>query len=68
MSHLTSDVNVVHVAVLYDRDDKAIDEGYDCYTYESAIECAKEMVANAVDETGEYHSAKIETRVLPVYK
>lgn len=67
MSQLTSKTKVIHVAVIYDRFSNYVGEGPDCDLIEYAIETGREMVADAVSATGEYHFAKIETKVLPIY-
>lgn len=67
MSHLTSNTKVIHVAVIYDKFDNYVGEGPDCDLPEYAIETGQEMVADAVKSSGEYHYAKIETKILPIY-
>lgn len=72
MSHLTSDTNIEYVAVyFYDRLDKCnIPDGESCgyKTPEEAIEDAQEYIADKVESSGIYAWAKIETRVVPIYR
>lgn len=67
MSHLTSKTKTVYVAVIYDAFTNYVGEGPDCDTLEEAIEWGQQMMADAIDKTDEYHSAKIEIRILPIY-
>lgn len=67
MSHLTSKTKVIYVAVIYDQFSNYVGEGPDCDLEEYAIETGQEMVADAVKSSGEYHYAKIETKILPIY-
>ena len=68
MSHLTSKTTVVYVAVAYDSDDSYVAESADCDTLEGALECGQSMVADVIEQTGCWHCAKIETRILPIYE
>lgn len=68
MSHLTSKTKVIYVAMLYDKNDNYVNEGYDADLEEYAIENAMELVSDAVKRTGTYHYAEIKTKILPVWE
>lgn len=67
MSQLSSKTKVSYVAVLYNEHGTAVDEGADYDDLEWALEDGKQMVSEAVAKTGEYHYAKIDIKVTPVY-
>ena len=67
MSHLTTECKVCYVAVLYSKHGDKIDEGSEYFMQESAIEDAKERIANHVDRYGTYCYADIICRVMTVY-
>ena len=68
MSQLTSRVQTVYVAHVYDCDNNFVDESRDCDTPEEAIEEGALMVSEAVKASDEYHYAIIQTRIIPVYE
>lgn len=67
MSHLTSDTREVWVAIFYDAQDAVLHEGCESNREEDAINEAHETVALFASK-GEYHYAKIEHRIVPIYK
>lgn len=68
MSHLTSDTSTVWVPVIYNEQDERVKEGGEYVLEESAVEEARDMVAYYVEYGGAYYYAKIEHRIVPIYK
>lgn len=71
MSSLTTDCKIEYKVVLYDpvRDRRLYtDRDMKYYSFDYAVEVAKEEIAAYVKQSNSYIEAKIETVVSPIYK
>lgn len=65
---LTSNVEVVYIPTLYDICGREVKTGERCDNKDIAIEKGKDMVKDFVDIFGIWCYAKIEQRIVPMYK
>lgn len=65
---LTYNVEVVYVPILYDFGGREIQKGVWCENQDIAVEKGKSMVQEFVDDYGFLCYARIEQRIIPVYK
>ena len=60
--------NKVYMPVLFDSDNEWIADGEEYASLEDAENHASAMIAEFLEEVGEYCYARIETRFIPVYE
>lgn len=65
---LTSNVKVVYTPILYDICGREVKMGERCDNQDLAIEKGKGMVQEFVDYFGHWCYARIEQRIVPMYK
>ena len=65
---LTSNVEVVYIPNLYDSYGREVQKGKWCDNQDLAIEKGKDMVKDFVDIFGVWCYARIEQRIVPMYK
>ena len=68
MSQLSTDTKVVYCAVYYDGGNNYINESIDFDTEEIAIVNAQFYIAEEIEQNGQYLYARIEKRIVPIYK
>lgn len=68
MSQLSDETKVVYVAAYYDSNDTMFNESVDFDSEEDALYVAEAVVSEECMSRNAYCYAKIEKRVVPVYK
>ena len=67
MSTLTSNVRIVYVPVLYDRNDELVVHGFEFDWEEMALDYGSELVQDYVKANNEWCYVKIEKWIVPTY-
>ena len=67
MSTLTSNIQIVYVPILYNRDNEIVFEGSEFDYEENALDDGIELVQDYVEANNEGCYVKIEKRIVPIY-
>lgn len=67
MSTLTSNVQIVYVPILYDRNNEIVFEGIESDWEENALDDGSVLVQDYVEANNEWCYVKIEKRIVPTY-